>query len=51
MAKTKILMTGAAGVYRQPDPADLRARYDLVLVDVTQKIARARRSRTSSCST
>ena len=49
MAKTKIL--DRQRVYRQPDPPTFRACYDLVLVDVTQKIARARRSRTSSCST
>ena len=51
MAKTKILMTGAAKYIASQILPTFRARYDLVLVDVTQKIARARRSRTSSCST
>ena len=37
MARTKILMTGAAGYIASQLLPTFRARYDLVLVDVTQK--------------
>ena len=38
MANPKVLMTGAAGyIASQLLPTFFRARYDLVLVDVTQK--------------
>jgi len=37
MARTKVLMTGAAGYIASQLLPTFRARYDLVLVDVTQK--------------
>ena len=37
MANTKVLMTGAAGYIASQLLPTFRARYDLVLVDVTQK--------------